>query len=371
MGIMSLSIPIYLSETIHPSVRGTLGIMPTTFANFAIVLCFVLAAYLDWVKLAWVGSVIPIPFIALMTLIPESPIWYILKRNEKGAKESLQFLRGSHTDVEPELHSMICSFAASQRRSTIKPLENLSKLDSMKPLLISLGLMFFRQFCGINGLIFYTVQIFRDAGSSIDENLCTIIVALVNLMSSFIATMLIDLVGRKVLLFISSAVMSITLMILGSFFYYKDAGHDTSSLVWLPLASFIVYVFGYSLGLGPVPWLMMGEMLPSKVRDLAGSIVTSFNWLCVFIVTRSFADIISESLNFIAMRLIHLTSLFLEIFGNHGVFWFFGCICILSTFYSIQVVPETQRKSLDEIHILIMGKRAQTGKYYKSCKIIF
>lgn len=181
--------------------------------------------------------------------------FYFNLGNESEAKKALQWLRGNE-DVEPELQDMIRSFAASQRRSSTNPFVNIIRRENSKPLMISLGLMFFQQFGGINAVIFYTVQIFKDAGSSIDENLCTIIVGVVNLLASFIATILIDRLGRKVLLYISSAAMSSTLLILGSFFYYKNAGHDIENLGWLPLASFVVYVLGFSLGLGPIPWLM-------------------------------------------------------------------------------------------------------------------
>lgn len=253
---MSLAIPIYIGETIHRSVRGTLGLLPAVFDNFAIFLCYLLGTYLNGEKLAWIGCAICLPFIALVFIIPESPIWHITKGNEEKAIESLQWLRGNEVNVESELQDMILSFAAAQRRSSTKQIVNLTKLDNLKPLFMSLGLMFFQQFGGINAVIFYTESIFRDSGSSIDKNGCAMIIGVVNLISTIIATALIDRLGRKVLLCISSAIMSTTLMLLGSIFYYKDEGRDTSSLGWLTLSTFLLYVFGFSLGLGPIPWLM-------------------------------------------------------------------------------------------------------------------
>lgn len=256
IGIISLSFPIYICETIDQSVRGTLGLLPAAFGNFAIVLCFILGAYLDWVELAWAGFAISLPFIAFMFLIPETPIFYISKGKEEKAKESLEWLRGSDINVEPELQGMIQSFAAAKRRSSKMHMKKISKVDNMKPLFISLGLMFFQQFGGINALVFYTVQIFQNAGSSIDENLCVIIVGVVNLISSVIATALVDRLGRKILLYISSIMMSSMLMLLGSVFYFKDAGRDTSLLGWFPLSTFLIYMFGFSIGFGPIPFLM-------------------------------------------------------------------------------------------------------------------
>lgn len=89
--------------------------------------------------------------------------------------------------------------------------------------------------------------------------------------------------------------MIITLGTLGGYFYVKDvSGSDVSNIGWLPLASLMGYVLCFSLGFGPIPWLMMGEILPSKIRGSAASVATGFNWSCTFIVTKTFADIIGK-----------------------------------------------------------------------------
>lgn len=74
--------------------------------------------------------------------------------------------------------------------------------------------------------------------------------------------------GRKILLYISSTAMVITLATLGTFFYYKSLGNDVSTLGWLPLLSFVVYVIGFSIGFGSIPWLMMGEILPGNNQEV-------------------------------------------------------------------------------------------------------
>jgi len=124
--------------------------------------------------------------------------------------------------------------------------------------------------------------------------------------------------------------MILTLIVLGTFFYVKSQGVDITTVGWLPLISLIIYVIGFSLGFGPIPWLMMGEILPAKIRGVAASIVTSFNWLCTFIVTKTFQDIIN-------------------LMGAHGAFWLFGTIVAVGLIFVITSVPETRGKSLEEI----------------------
>ena len=97
--------------------------------------------------------------------------------------------------------------------------------------------------------------------------------------------------------------MIITLFILGGFFYCKNNGiGDTSSVGWLPLTCFVIYVLGFSMGFGPIPWLMMGEILPAKIRGSAASVAIAFNWTCTFVVTKTFQDMIGNF--FIARKYI-------------------------------------------------------------------
>ncbi|KAL0268974.1 UNVERIFIED_CONTAM: hypothetical protein PYX00_010734 [Menopon gallinae] len=330
VGILSLSLPVYLGETLRPEVRGTLGLLPTALGNTGILVCFLAGKYLNWWELAILGAVIPIPFLILMFIIPETPRWHMTKGNKDDAWSALQWLRGKSSEIETEFHDIKNSIAESNKQGSESKLKSLLSASCLKPLMILIGLMFFQQMSGINAVIFYTVTIFKDAGSTIDEKLCTIIVGIVNFMSTFLATTLIDRLGRKILLYISAVSMIMTLGTLGAFFYYKNSGYEMSDYGWLPLVSFVIYVIGFSLGFGPVPWLMMGEILPSTARGSAASITTAFNWTCTFVVTKTFNDII-------------------ENLGNHGAFWMFGLICFLSLFFVYFFVPETRGKSLEDI----------------------
>ncbi|XP_020293941.1 facilitated trehalose transporter Tret1-like isoform X2 [Pseudomyrmex gracilis] len=336
VGIASLTLPVYLGETIQTEVRGTLGLMPTVFGNTGILLCFMAGTYLNWRHLALFGASLSIPFMLLMIVIPETPRWYISKNKTKRARKALQWLRSKETDITEELMEIEKTHIESERTATQGTIRELFKPNNLKPLLISLGLMLFQQLSGINAVIFYTVQIFQDAGSTIDENISTIIIGIVNFISTFIAAFVIDRLGRKMLLYISSVSMAITLFALGGFFYVKSLGIDVTFIGWLPLFSLIVYVIGFSLGFGPIPWLMMGEILPARIRGLAASIATGFNWTSCFIVTKTFQDIIS-------------------LIGAHGAFWMFGLIVAMGFFFVIVSVPETRGRSLEEIEKRFTG----------------
>ncbi|WP_266143598.1 MFS transporter [Escherichia coli] len=255
--------------------------------------------------------------------------WYISKNKTKRAHKALQWLRGKDADVTAELHEIEKNHLDSIKNAPASALDLFNR-SNIKPITVSMGLMFFQQLSGINAVIFYTVDIFRDAGSTIDGNLSTIIVGIVNLGSTFIATALIDRLGRKVLLYISAIAMNLSLLALGAFFFLKDTGYDVQEYGWLPLASFVIFVVGFSLGFGPIPWLMMGEILPAKIRGPAASVATAFNWSCTFIVTKTFSDLKGAV-------------------GPYGAFWIFSAICFFSLIFVKFCVPETQGKSLEDI----------------------
>ncbi|XP_078049843.1 trehalose transporter 1 isoform X1 [Augochlora pura] len=336
VGIASLSLPVYLGETLQPEVRGTLGLLPTALGNTGILLCFVAGMYINWRYLALLGACIPIPFMILMFMIPETPRWYISKGKTKNARKSLQWLRGRDTDITEELTAVEKLHVDSERNGSQGAFMELFNKNHLKPFMISLGLMFFQQFSGINAVVFYTVRIFEDAGSNI-ANLSAIIVGIVNFISAFVAAAVIDRLGRKILLYISAVSMVLTLISLGGFFYVKDVlKSDVSTIGWLPLASLIIYMIGFSLGFGPIPWLMMGEILPVKIRGSAASVVTAFNWTCTFVVTKAYLEMVRQM-------------------GAYGTFWLFGAIVLFGFVFVIFCVPETRGRSLEEIEKRFTG----------------
>lgn len=121
---------------------------------------------------------------------------------------------------------------------------------------------------GINAIVFYTVEIFKSAGTKMDPNLSSIVVGVVLLVSVTISAFLIDRLGRRILLIISDGGMAIGLFGLGLFFYLKEENVDgiADSLGWLPLASLMMFVASFNFGYGPVPWLYCGELLPAHVK---------------------------------------------------------------------------------------------------------
>lgn len=341
VGIASLTFPVYLGETIQPEIRGTLGLLPTTFGNIGILICFLMGQLgLEWRELAGLATLLTIPFVAVFIwIIPETPRWYVSKGKLEQCKKSLEWLRGRDQDITKEFDTLVQSQKETELKSS--SISDILSKSNLKPLAVVLSLMFFQQFTGINAVIFYTTSIFKASGSSLPAMTCTTIIGLVNMLSTFIANALIDKLGRKILLYMSSIAMIITLGALGGYYYCKDTLHvDVTEYGYVPLASLIVFVFGFSLGFGPIPWLMMGEILPAKVRGPAASVATAFNWTSTFIITKTFPVMIEAT-------------------GFAATFWFYGVMVIGALIFTIAFVPETRGRSLEDIEKLLSGQKVR------------
>eukprot|EP00094_Tigriopus_californicus_P006177 TCALIF_05947-PA protein Name:"Similar to Tret1 Facilitated trehalose transporter Tret1 (Culex quinquefasciatus)" AED:0.06 eAED:0.06 QI:0/0.66/0.5/0.75/0.66/0.75/4/97/504 len=334
IGMISLSLPVYLAEAIHPEVRGTLGLLPTSLGNGGVMLCYVCGFFLNWSQLSLVGAIIPLPFLLLMCMIPETPRYLLNKGKDRECQAALQWLRGDKQDIARELHDMERTNIL-MKKTKLRASE-LFQPCHVKPLMISIGLMFFQQFSGINAVMFYSVSIFELAGSSINSNLATIILGVVNIGATIFSNAFIDKLGRKILLYISDVGMIISLVVFGGYFYLKEVAH-TEAPGWIPLLALMVYVVSFSVGFGPIPWLMMGEIFPSRIRGAAASLSTAFNWACTFIVTKTFMDLQG-------------------IFGPHGVFWMFAVILVFCLAFIIFFVPETRGQTLEDIERLYTGQ---------------
>lgn len=110
-------------------------------------------------------------------------------------------------------------------------------------------------------------NVLQATGSKIQPSTSTIIIGVIAVISTYISTLAIDRLGRKILLLFSVVAMGICTLLIGEFFYLKKAYSDVSFIVGLiPLISLCVFIITFSMGFGPIPWLMMGEIFPSQIK---------------------------------------------------------------------------------------------------------
>jgi sugar porter (SP) family MFS transporter len=273
-----------------------------------------------------------------LVFVPETPAHYLSQKRYREARESLEWLRGG-IHVDQEYEDILKSVEESATQSA--GLTDLLSSSNLAPFIISLWLMLGQQFSGMNAVMFYCVSIFEQSGSSLNSNTENIIVGAVQIVATIFAALVMDKAGRRILLNLSSSVMVISIGVLGMFFFIANNPDDKTlaeKIDLVPVASLSLFVFAFSVGFGPIPWLMMSELFSPEVKSLASSISTSFNWTLAFLVTKFFSTMVNG-----------LT--------EAGAFWFFGSFTILTFLFCMFFVPETKGKSLDEIQHLFRSDR--------------
>lgn len=339
VGLSTVSVPLYISETAPSHLRGGLGCMFQVGVVIGILYVYAIGIPIyEYRTLALIGTVVPCALLVLTLFLPKSPRFLLSKMKLDEASKALQVIRGANADIEAEKEEMLNSLKENENedKASIGDLFKGSTGSAMK---IAAGLMVFQQFSGINCVIFFATEIFKSAGIQ-DAATGSLIVGIVQVIVTLFSCVIIDKAGRRALLMTAGTGMFSALLVLGFYYKFKEDGKLPSGKV--AIAAVITYVSFFSLGLGAIPWLMMSEIFPARTRGLAASVATCLNWTLSFIITETFGTL-KDSI------------------GNAGTFWLFGGVCICGVTFVLTIVPETKGKSLEEIEDYFAGRTKDGG----------
>jgi sugar porter (SP) family MFS transporter len=327
IGIASFVAPLYISEIAPVEIRGKLVSINQVALTSGIVISYLIDyAFAGSQAWRWMFALAVIPAAAFgvgLMFIPNSPRWLVGCGHVDQARAVLQRIRGPE-QVESELSAI--------RHSVAQQKEHWSELlgPLLRPaMIVGVGLAIAQQITGINTVIYYAPTIFKFAGlsSASVAILASVGVGVVNVVLTVVAMQLIDRVGRRPLLLVSLAGMALGLFVLGLAFSLPQL---SGSLGWIAVASLMVYVGSFAVGLGPVFWLILSEIYPLRIRGRAMSVGTVANWSANLIVALSF---------------LTLT----QVLGKPTTFWLYGIVSVGSWLFAFFLVPETKGRSLEEI----------------------
>ncbi|CAN8292421.1 unnamed protein product [Cochlearia groenlandica] len=334
VGIISYTVPVYIAEIAPQNMRGALGSVNQLSVTIGIMLAYLLGLFVPWRILAVLGVLPCTLLIPGLFFIPESPRWLAKMGFTDDFETSLQVLRGFDTDITIEVNEIKRSVASSSKRSAIRFVD-LKRRRYYFPLMVGIGLLVLQQLGGINGVLFYSSTIFASAGVS-SSNVATFGVGAVQVVATAVATWLVDKSGRRLLLMISSIGMTISLVVVAVAFYLKEFVSPDSNmysiLSMVSVVGVVAMVIACSLGMGPIPWLIMSEILPVNIKGLAGSIATLANWFVSWLVT--------------------MTANMLLAWSSGGTFTLYALVCGFTVVFVSLWVPETKGKTLEEIQAL-------------------
>ncbi|KAG8181509.1 hypothetical protein JTE90_018746 [Oedothorax gibbosus] len=328
-GVVSVVVPMYCVEISTSEVRGLLGSSFQGFLVIGTLLCAIIGSYVTWEYLALTGATMTTFALICFCPMPESPRWLISQNDVAGAIKVMNYLQGNNFNAKEE-----CEQIHDDIKSQPKGLLTLNECKHpsiYKPALICAALMFFQQFSGANAVLFYSSAIFGGSKSFLDPKKSTIVLAAVQVVATLLSNAVVDKAGRKLLLILSGALMSISLIALGIYYYISSANIAfQTNFSWIPLSSLVLFLIAFSIGYGSIPWLLAAELVPLRARSTIGGLATFANGLFAFTITKTFSE--------------------LEEFAyNYGTFWIYSAISLVSCVFVFIMLPETKGKELKEI----------------------
>ena len=342
IGIASGISPVYIAEISPSDRRGkmvainqftiVIGILAAQIVNLMIAkpveanlaLAEIAATWngqMGWRYMFWAELIPAIGFFILMFCVPESPRYLAKIGKNEQAKAVLSRIGGNEY-----ANNVINEINVSLRGSS---LNKVSLKETIQPkyytvLIIGIVLAAFQQWSGINVIFNYAQEIFASAGFDIDSTLKSIVATgAINFIATIVALPLVDKIGRRRLMLIGSAGLSIIYLCM-TFAY-------ANGILGLPVLLMVLIAIAiYALTLAPVTWVLLSEIFPNRIRGMAVSIATFALWGACFLLTYTF-PIINANL------------------GASGSFGLYCVICILGFIFILKKVPETKEVSLEEI----------------------
>ncbi|MGC4233962.1 MAG: sugar porter family MFS transporter [Niabella sp.] len=331
IGAASIISPLYISEVAPAKSRGTL----VTMYQLAIVIGINLIYFVNlkiadfgdeqwntdtgWRYMIASGALPSVLFLVLLFTVPESPRWLVSKKRTDDGFKILEKINGT------EEASSILNEIENTLGSEKGKLNELLQPGIRIALIIGIVLALFSQITGINAIIYYAPEIFKSVGFRTDSALLqTVLIGVVNTIFTFVAIGFIDKIGRKKLLLIGVAGMIVCLLGIG-ICYYADLMNGPLLLIFI-----LAYIACFASSLGAVPWVILSEIFPTKIRGAAMSVATVVLWIGVLLITQ-------------------LTPWLLENLGGAYTFWLFMLNSIILFIFTWARIPETKQKTLEEI----------------------
>lgn len=334
VGIASMISPMYIAEIAPAKARGKL----VSFNQFAIIFGMLVIYFVNliiarqgdeqwlitegWRYMFLSGAIPAAIFLVLLFFVPETPRYLAMKGQDEKALKVLEKISGKGNaqtilnDIKGTLHEVNAPWLSY----------------GFGVIIVGVLLSVFQQAVGINVVLYYAGNIFRDMGASTDSSLLqTIIVGIVNLSFTVVAILTVDKFGRKPLMIIGSIGMAISMIALGLTFYTGHVG--MASLIFM-----LIYTAAFAMSWGPVCWVLLSEIFPNSIRG-ALSIAVAAQWIANWIVSFTF-PMMNDN--------VWLTEKF-----NHGfAYWIYGIMGILSAIFMWKCVPETKGRTLESIEEL-------------------
>lgn len=323
---------IYLGEIADPKIRGTMISIAAAGNPFGILIGTILETYLTRKISSIIYLIICLLSLALFFWLKDSPNYLIKKGKYDRAKESVQFYRSDCCDVEHEINELK-DLVKNDKEQSFSSKFQYFKLPIVRKSMILIIIIFaFPHLSGFIVISSYMEIIFKEAKINwIDSSDLVIYANIVGSVSTLVTFKLIDVLGRRALLVITSLGTMTAMIGLGMhFLLIKDDMIDAQSLQWLPIVCIFGYLVTYAIGYSTVPSAILGELFADNVKSIAALVACTSASFFVFFVGKTYVRMV-------------------EFMGQTFVFWIYAILTFMATPFALIFLPETKGKTFWEI----------------------
>ena len=335
-GITYNTLVIYLAEIAEKDIRGTLvSLMRTIQALFFFVLIAV-GTFFSYEVLNVSALTVPILFLIIFSRMPESPYFFLLKGRDEEAMKCLMKLRGvtDYKKLKINIREMKLDIEEKGKFKNNGLKELIMKSCNRKGLVITMCLKLTQVMAGHSAILNYTQEIFSLSGSSLPPKISVLILAGINLVSTFGASGIMDCISKRITFLVSGILAAVFLASVGLFFFLKfHVKADVSSITWLPLAALILFEIVYYVGIAVIPYVLQGELFPMNTKGAA----VAFS----MILGSIFSFLSNTGYSFISRTA-----------GVYIAFWFYAIVAVVGSVLTFWITPESNGKTLEEIHAM-------------------
>ncbi|XP_055299426.1 uncharacterized protein LOC129567002 [Sitodiplosis mosellana] len=336
-GGIQTTIILFVSEISNDHIRGRLGSLTTLSRNIGVLLIFTIGAYADYFLVPCIFIFLPIAFLVVFFILPNTPQFYLRKGMFEEADYALKYYKGYEGKSEVERNAFnkefdrLQSLAKERKEDKKVNLSDFFELKAVKGLLFGIILGWLTQFPGSITLLNYAVIIFEKSGASkIDPYISSIILAAAQLIGCLFSAKLADSMGRKLVLIISFMGSAMGLLVFALYLYLNQIGHDLSAYSWLPVASLSFIMFISSAGVYALYAVCVVEYLPSKIRTIGLTICVLSLYTSTFTFVKVFPFV-------------------LELIDLWGCMIIFMVGSVVGALFVTFALEETNGKSLDTL----------------------